>query len=67
MPHLPLLSGAYSTALIAPNKPPPESELHDRAPEASSNSPERPSPALEDEDDDVETARTRPLRFDQIL
>lgn len=67
MLNFPLLSDAHATALFAPNEPPPDSELHDRAPETSSIPPEQPFPALEDEEADMETARTRPLRLDQPL
>lgn len=74
MLHFPLLSDAYAAALFGADpprtEPPPNDGCADSRgtvrPESS------PEPEEEDEDvravpdDDIETARTRPLRLDQI-
>ena len=76
MLHHGLLSDAYVAALFGANEPRPECEPHEGA--SGIPAPVRPAePAAvaesEDEEDapaaaedDMETARTRPLRLDQI-
>jgi hypothetical protein len=71
MLHLPLLSDAYVAALVEADGPPPQAPIEtpcerpddadDEAAEATAS--ENVTP---DDEDDMETARTRPLRLDQI-
>lgn len=66
MLQFPLLSDAYAAALLTASAPHPDS-----VPETEPGPlpQETPDPKREDggaEDDDMETARTRPLRFDRI-
>jgi hypothetical protein len=76
MHSFPLLSEAYVTALLTPH---PDPEPGENGPERRLIPPaaqkrgrageERRPPAstrVEDEDGDIETARTRPLRLDRI-
>lgn len=66
MSRLPLLSDLETPALLTASEPRPDSE-----PEAAVvlPSPGPSDPEFEDDatgDDDMETARTRPLRFDRL-
>lgn len=76
MLQFPLLSDAYSAALDGVHEPRPESAPRDGAASTPCPIPPvRPIPGREareeddavDTDDDMETARTRPLRRDQIF
>jgi hypothetical protein len=75
MLHFPLLSDAYVAALCGKHEFLAESESREGAAVTSrSTLPEQPFPSRENEggnddmkdDYDMETARTRPLRLDQI-
>jgi hypothetical protein len=77
MHSFPLLSEAYVAALFTPH-PDPEPEEKDpsgrlipsparkRDHATREDTPTRAAPRVEDEDGDIETARTRPLRLDRI-
>ncbi len=73
MLHFPLLSDAYAAALFGADTPRTEPPPHDGCGESWVTV--RPEPRQEDDEDvhavpddreDIETARTRPLRLDQI-
>jgi hypothetical protein len=66
MHSFPLLSEAYVTALLRPNPDPePEEQNPRRARAPRDEEPVTVATCVEDEDD-METARTRPLRLDRI-
>ena len=74
MLHFPLLSDAYAAALFGADTPRTEPPPHDGCAESWGTVRPEPSPEPEEDDeddqavpdDDIETARTRPLRLDQI-
>jgi hypothetical protein len=74
MLHLPLLSDAYPAALVEADGPPPHAPIEtpcERPDDADDELDElaeatATEDAAPDDEDDMETARTRPLRLDQI-
>jgi hypothetical protein len=62
MLHVPLLSEAYEAALFPEDRPQPPSTR----PEVEPRSCAIPRVNVPDQDEDLETAPTRPLRLDQI-
>jgi hypothetical protein len=74
MHSFPLLSEAYVVALLTPHPDPepgekgPERRLIPPAAQKRDHAPreERRQPAVTRVEDDIETARTRPLRLDRI-
>lgn len=76
MLHFPLLSDAYAAALFGAAAPRTGPTPHDGCAEPYGTVPPEPLPepgdeeedadAAPDDRDDIETARTRPLRLDQI-
>ena len=73
MLHFPLLSGAYAAALFGAEAPRTGPAPHDACAGSRGTVRSEPSPEPERDhedvqavpDDDIETARTRPLRLDQ--